>query len=82
LLRLTFELKCHVLSPESGPRLKIIFMLTFTLGVEGAYRIRGLPPNCPITISVRSDKSTDVRRASPTTRLIQVLNTHYYKYLH
>ncbi|XP_063692288.1 BOS complex subunit NOMO3-like isoform X2 [Bolinopsis microptera] len=41
-------------------------------GVEGEYRIRGLPPNCPITISVRSDKSTDVRRASPKTRLIQV----------
>ena len=42
------------------------------LGPEGEYRIRGLPPNCPITISVRSDKSADVRRASPASRMIQV----------
>jgi len=40
-------------------------------GNDGEYRIRGLPPACPITVSVRSERTPNVRRASPPSRLVK-----------
>eukprot|EP00116_Pleurobrachia_bachei_P012710 sb/3472972/ len=39
---------------------------------DGSYRIRGLTPKCPLTFHVRADKSDKIRRASPSSQLIEV----------
>jgi len=37
---------------------------------EGYYRIRGIRPNCPVTITVRTDKLEHLRRATPGSRVV------------